>query len=66
MKNINCKANRPVSFGLLGNTLLLMLNQTSAGETEIGQFFTGALLGLTATACLKGIWDIKHKKSLSE
>lgn len=66
MKNINCKTNRPLSFALLGNALLLIFTRTAIKETEIGQFFAGALLSFTAVAWLKVLWNAKHETSFSE
>lgn len=66
MKNIDYKTNRPLFLGVLGNILLLTLNETAIRATEIGCFFRGALLSFTAVACLIGLWNIKHETSFSE
>lgn len=66
MKNINCKTNRPLFLALLGNILLLTLNETAIRATELGCCLRGALFGFTVVACLIGLWNIKHETSFSE
>ncbi len=66
MKDSNFKTNRPLALVILGNTLLMILSQTAIRETEIGQFFRGALAGFIVVTFLIAFWDMKHETTVSE
>ncbi len=66
MKDMNCKTNRPLTFAILGNTLLMILNLIGIRGTEIGEYLMGGALSFTATALLIAIWNRHHETTVSE
>lgn len=56
MKNVKLENNRPLTIGLLANSVYLCMN----GWEEVPDVIKGIVAGISISCCFIGIWKMNH------